>query len=128
MPNPCPTSRTRLTEPCGFVIARWRIAAKSGVPATVVHSSPRPREPLGGHDFEQGRNFLRNEAIPRIKQAPGFVSDHWVRLDESSGTSMLVFESEEAARAAAEQIRATPPGGEFVTLDTIQVGEVVESA
>lgn len=38
---------------------------------------------------------------------------------------MLVFESEDAARQMAEQLR--PPEG-VVTIDSIEVGEVVEHA
>jgi hypothetical protein len=78
------------------------------------------------HDFEKATTFLREQAIPRIRQAPGFVSAQWVRLDESTGTSMLTFESEEAARAAAEMIRTNPPGGDAITINSIEVGEVVE--
>jgi hypothetical protein len=78
------------------------------------------------HDFEQATTFLREQAIPRIRQAPGFVAAQWVRLDENTGTSMLTFETEEAARAAAEQIRANPPGGDAITINSIEVGEVVE--
>lgn len=80
------------------------------------------------HDFEQGRKFLREEGVPRISQAPGFVGAHWVRLDENTGTAMLVFESEEAAQAAAEQLRTNPPAGSAVTINSIEVGEVVERA
>lgn len=80
------------------------------------------------HDFEQGMTFLRQEGIPRVKQAPGFVTAHWVRLGEDSGTSMLIFESEEAAQAAAEQLRSNPPGGGAVTINSIEIGEVVERA
>ena len=78
------------------------------------------------HDFEKATKFLREEGIPRISQAPGFVAAQWVRLDENTGTSMLTFESEQAAQAAAEQLRANPPGGDAITIDSIQVGEVVE--
>jgi hypothetical protein len=78
------------------------------------------------HEFEQATSVLREQAIPRIRQAPGFVSAQWVRLDESTGTSMLTFETEEAARAAAEQIRANPPGGDAITINSIEVGEVIE--
>ena len=78
------------------------------------------------HDFEKATKFLREEGIPRISQAPGFVAAQWVRLDEDTGTSMLTFESEQAAQAAAEQLRANPPGGDAITIDSIQVGEVVE--
>jgi hypothetical protein len=80
------------------------------------------------HDFEQAKKILREEGIPRISQAPGFVSGQWVRLDESTGTSMLTFESEEAAQAAAEMLKTNPPGGEAITINSIEVGEVVERA
>ena len=78
------------------------------------------------HDFEKGTTFLREQGIPRLRQAPGFLAAQWVRLDESRGTSMLTFETEEAARAAAEQLRANPPGGDAITINSIEVGEVVE--
>jgi hypothetical protein len=80
------------------------------------------------HDFEQASTVLREEGIPRLSQAPGFVAAQWVRLDENTGTSMLTFESEEAAQAAAEMLRTNPPGGSAVTINSIEVGEVVERA
>jgi hypothetical protein len=80
------------------------------------------------HDLAQGRKFLNDQGIPRLKQAPGFVRGNWVALTESSGTGMIVFESEEAARGAAEQIRANPPAGDAVTIDSIEIGEVVGNA
>ena len=76
------------------------------------------------HDFEQATTYLREQAIPRVKQAPGFVGGQWVRLSENSGTSMLTFETEENARAALEQLRANPPRG--LTIDSSEIGEVVE--
>ncbi len=78
------------------------------------------------HDFEQGRNFLRQEAIPQLRQAPGLVGAQWVRLDENTGTSMLTFESEEAAQAAAQRLETNPPPAQAVTIDSIEIGEVVE--
>jgi hypothetical protein len=80
------------------------------------------------HDDEQGRSFLREQAIPRIRQAPGFVTAHWVRLAENSGTSMLIFETEEAAQAAVEQLKSNPPPTSAVTINSVEVGEVVEHA
>jgi hypothetical protein len=77
------------------------------------------------HDKEQAVKFLKEQGAARVSQAPGFVSAQWVRLDESTGTSMLTFESEEAAQAAAEMLRTNPPGGTAITIDSIEVGEVV---
>ena len=80
------------------------------------------------HDGEKATANLRNEIVPRVKQAPGFVAGYWVRIgsgDQGRGT--IVFESEDAARAVADQIHSQGAGDE-VTLDSIDVGEVIESA
>src|SRR4029078_10903419 len=75
-----------------------------------------------------GRKFLNENGIPHLKQAPGFVAGNWVSLDDGAGRGIVVFESEEAARAAAEQIRANPPAGDAVTIDSVEIGEVVGHA
>ncbi len=77
-------------------------------------------------DGEEATTYLRNEIVPRVKQAPGFVAGYWVRIEGDKGRGTIVFESEEAAREAAGQISQQP--GEAVTLDSVDVGEVVESA
>ena len=78
------------------------------------------------HDVEQGRKFLQEQAIPRLSQAPGFVGAQWVRLEGGTGTGMLTFESQEQAQAAVEQLRTNPPPESTVTINTVEVGEVVE--
>ena len=78
------------------------------------------------HDREQATAFLREQGIPRFKQAPGFVAGQWVRLDGGRGTGMITFESEDAARAAAEQLTSNPPPADVVTIDSLEIGEVVE--
>ena len=75
-------------------------------------------------DFEQARKFLREEGIPRLSQMPGFISGHWVRLGEKAGASMVLFETEEAARAAKERFETDPPPP--VTPISVEVGEVQE--
>jgi hypothetical protein len=78
------------------------------------------------NDFEQARDYLRSEIVPRVKQAPGFVAGYWVHIEGGKGRGTIVFESEDAARGAADQISQQP--GDFVTLDSVDVGEVVERA
>ena len=69
---------------------------------------------------------MRQEAIPRLSQARGFVGAQWVRLEGGSGTSVLTFETEEAAQAAVARLTANPPPESAVTIDTVEVAEVVE--
>jgi hypothetical protein len=78
------------------------------------------------HDREQATTFLREQAIPRLRQAPGFVAGQWVNLGENSGTSMVTFENDDAAQAAVEQLKSNPPPSNAVEIDSIEVGEVVE--
>ena len=68
---------------------------------------------------------LRDEVVPQISQAPGFVAGYWTRK-ENTGLSMVVFESEDAARAASERIPGTVPEG--VTVESVEVREVVANA
>jgi hypothetical protein len=73
-------------------------------------------------DPEAATAELREQVVPRVSQAPGFVAGYWTRKD-SGGLSMIVFESEDAAQAASEQIPSGMP--DSVTLDDIEVREVV---
>jgi hypothetical protein len=65
------------------------------------------------------------ETVARVKQAPGFQAGYWTRSG-NSGLSMVVLESEEAAKAGAEMVRSAAPPG--VTVDDVEVREVVASA
>ncbi len=78
------------------------------------------------NDFESARRGLQEQVVPAVSHAPGFVAGYWTRGEDGNGLSMVVFESEEAARAAAERL----PGNlaEGVTLDGIEVREVVANA
>jgi heme-degrading monooxygenase HmoA len=72
-----------------------------------------------------GERNLREQVVPRVSQAPGFVAAYWTRKD-NSGLSMSVWESEEAATNAGEMARSLAPEG--VTVESVEVREVVASA
>jgi hypothetical protein len=81
------------------------------------------------NDFELGRQFLTEQVVPRVKQAPGFVAGYWSTSgDKSNGLSMVVFESEDAARTVAQMIESQMGADEGVTLEGTEVREVVASA
>ena len=80
------------------------------------------------HDFDRGREMLEQEIVPRAKQAPGFVAGYWTRSAEGqNGMGIIVFESEEAARGAEQMVPAQPEE-EAVTVESVEVREVVASA
>lgn len=76
-------------------------------------------------DAEATTSHLREQVVPRVKEAPGFVAGYWTRRDDT-GLSMVVFESEDAAQTASEMIPQVIP--DSVTLESIEVREVVASA
>ena len=76
-------------------------------------------------ESEIARKGLQEQVVPRVSNAPGLVAAYWTLADDkTNGVSMIVFESEEAARAAADMIGAAPPP-ETVTLDSVEVREVI---
>ena len=78
-------------------------------------------------EVEGSEKALRETVVPRVSQMPGFVAGYWTRsADGSNGRSLIVFESEDAARTAAERIGANVPQG--VTFESAEVREVVVSA
>jgi hypothetical protein len=77
------------------------------------------------NDREAGEKLLREQVVPQVSGAPGFVAGYWTRRD-NSGLSMLVFESEEAAQAVAGQIES--PDATAVTIEGVEVREVVAHA
>jgi hypothetical protein len=76
-------------------------------------------------DPESATTELKENVVPRVSQAPGFVAGYWTRKDQA-GLSMIVFESEDAAKAASEQIPSGMP--DAVDLEDVEVREVVANA
>ncbi len=79
--------------------------------AVVVNVTVKDREAAG--------RALNEQVVPPVSQARGFVGAYWVGLEGDKGTSIAVFESEEAAKTMAERAQAP---GEFVEFDSVEVG------
>lgn len=74
------------------------------------------------------RKTLNEQVVPRVKQAPGFVKAFWtIRDDATQGTSMAVFTTKEAAESALAMVRNSPPPP-GVTMNSVEVREVVAEA
>jgi hypothetical protein len=76
-------------------------------------------------DHEVAESHLRENVVPGVSQAPGFVAGYWTRKDDS-GVAMVIFESEDAAQAMSERVPSMVP--DVVTLKDIEVREVVAHA
>ena len=77
-----------------------------------------------GH-ADDAQTELETNVVPRVKEAPGVVSAYWMRsADGTHGSSVVLFESEGAARAGAEMAQNTPRP-DFIHFDSVEVREVV---
>jgi hypothetical protein len=76
-------------------------------------------------DTDRAEATLRDEVVPRVSQAPGFVAGYWTRTDDN-GLSMIIFNSEEEANRASELIPSMVP--DSVTVEGVEVREVVAHA
>ncbi len=72
---------------------------------------------------------MANGVLTKLRSAPGFVTGSFVRSsDGNHGRSMVLFETEEQAKAAAENARATIPADAPVEIVSLEVYEVVAHA
>jgi hypothetical protein len=81
------------------------------------------------HDFDRGREMLKDRIVPAVSQAPGFVAGYWTRSEDKRGMGFIAVESEDAARSLAEMIQS-PEGvqDDAVTVESVEVRDVVASA
>jgi hypothetical protein len=79
---------------------------------------------------EEARKILQDVVVPTAQALPGFARGDWLRaLDSDEGRSVLLFESEDAARSAVEEIRSQgPPTGAPVTMESVTAYEVLVQA
>ncbi|WP_275557676.1 hypothetical protein [Streptomyces sp. 5-6(2022)] len=68
---------------------------------------------------------LMNDILPKLTAAQGFVSGQWLEPVDGRGMSILTFEDEERARAAAPLLGASAPG---VTIESVEFRRVALSA
>jgi hypothetical protein len=77
-------------------------------------------------DPEAAPKLLTDRVVPNVSQSPGFVAGYWMRPQDTMGYSLVAFESEETARAAADQV--VSPDEDAVTIDHVDVQEIIASA
>jgi hypothetical protein len=77
------------------------------------------------NDPEAADTHLREQVVPGVSQAPGFIAGYWTRKD-NTGLSMIIFDSEDAANRASDQVPSMIP--DAVTLDDVEIREVAAHA
>ena len=77
-------------------------------------------------DFDQARQHLNDEMIPKVSTAPGFVTGWWLAPGEDGkGMAVVVFESEESAR---ELLAMMQPGAQPNPYATVERSEMRDIA
>ena len=79
------------------------------------------------NDREAAQQRLDQDVVPRVSQAPGFQAGYWTWKD-NTGLSMIILNSEDAANQAAERVREMVGRIDAVSLDGVEVREVVAHA
>ena len=82
------------------------------------------RESGQAEAIESSGGLLSANLLPRVRQAPGIVSASFMSDGEGATLNVLVFESEEAARAALELTRNAPRPG-FLELESADLYRVL---
>jgi hypothetical protein len=78
-------------------------------------------------DYEHARRILHDDVLPTVTDIPGFVSGHWLAPVNGRALEILIFETEDEARAMAEQLPAGRQVNEYVTVVSVEVWEVAGS-
>ncbi len=78
------------------------------------------------HNREEADKLLNEQFVPGMRQAPGFVTGYWVEIPSNTGTSVVVFESKEAANAVAAE--APRLETDAFTVESFAIGRVVAHA
>ena len=75
-------------------------------------------------DYEHAKRLLHDDVLPTVTDIAGFVSGHWFAPVDGTALEILIFETEDEARAMAEQMPTGRQVNEFVTVQSVEVREV----
>ena len=80
-------------------------------------------------DFDQAHKALNEETIPKISAAPGFVTGWWLApREDGKGMAVVVFETEEAARALLSVMQPGAQPNPYATVESVELREIAGHA
>ena len=85
------------------------------------------REAGDASQIDASGGMVSANVAPRVREAPGFVSALWMSDGAGRTLNVLVFESEEAARAVVEAAR-TAPRPPYMRVESADLFSVLASA
>jgi hypothetical protein len=79
------------------------------------------------NDRDAAQQRLDQDVVPQVSQAPGFQAGYWTWKD-NIGLSMVIVDSEDAANQIADRARQMVESIDAVSLEGVEVREVVAHA
>jgi len=79
-----------------------------------------------GHE-DEARQSLVGQVLPRIKGLPGFVAGYWFAQEGNTGSSVVLWATKQDAEAMAAQVQPGSHPAAAVTIERVEVREVIES-
>lgn len=76
---------------------------------------------------DEARRGLVDEVLPRVKGSPGFVAGYWFAPEGNKGSSVVLWATQEDADAMAAQLQPGAHPSPPVTVEQVEVREVIES-
>jgi len=76
---------------------------------------------------DEARQALVGQVLPAVKGSPGFVAGYWFAQDGNTGSSVVFWETKQHAEAMAERLRPGAHPAPPVTVERVEVREVIES-
>jgi hypothetical protein len=77
------------------------------------------------NDPDAAERALHEQLVPRVSQLPGFVAGYWT-IKDNTGLTLLIFETEDAAKWMSQQAKATVPPA--MTFKEAEVREIAAHA
>jgi hypothetical protein len=79
------------------------------------------------NDRDAAQQRLDQDVVPQVSQVPGFKAGYWTWKD-NTGLSMVIVDSEDAANQIADRARQMVESIDAVSLEGVEVREVVAHA
>ncbi|HEY7145769.1 MAG TPA: antibiotic biosynthesis monooxygenase [Streptosporangiaceae bacterium] len=79
-----------------------------------------------GHE-DEARKGLTERVLPMVKQAPGFLAGYWFAPTGNQGSSVILWDTRQHAEAAASRLQPGSHPSPPVTVDTVDIREVIEN-
>jgi hypothetical protein len=77
-------------------------------------------------NLDEAVKSLQEQVVPMVRSTPGFVAGYWFEARDGMGYSVVLFQTEEQARAAAPPVGSQP--APFATVETTDIRGVAANA